>query len=147
MTRRERRGNRRHRVKRTAWRWNGLYSVLSLGTLTLAAVGFATGRIRGIGVRIMVPVLVFLSACAALTYLTLLVDTRQLRDRDDWTVAPWRYVALVLVAFGFVLALQPDENWIGPVLTLVFVVLTAGWNLWYAGRRYQYAASRTLPQR
>jgi hypothetical protein len=141
MTRRELRGNLRHRVKRTAWRWNALYPVLSLGMLAGAAVGFATGQIRGIGVLIMVPILIFLSACAALTYLTLLVDTRHLRERDDWTVSPWRYVALVLVAFGFVLALQPDENWIGPALTLVFVVLTAVWNLWYAGRRYQYAAS------
>lgn len=128
------------RVGRTAWRWNALYPALSLGMLTLAAVGFATGRIRGIGVLIMIPILLFLSACAALTYLTLIVDARHLRDRDDWTVAPWRYVVLVVAASGLVLALRLDD-WLWFALALVFVVLTAVWNLWYAGRRYQYAAS------
>ncbi|MFB6229206.1 MAG: hypothetical protein ABEH88_11760 [Halobacteriales archaeon] len=140
MTRRELRGNLRHRVKHTAWRWNALYPVLSLGMLTLAAVGFATGQIKGIGALIMVPILIFLSVCAALTYLTLLVDARHLRERDDWTVSPWRYVALVVVASGLVLVLELGD-WVWAALTLVFVILTAVWNLWYAGRRYQYAAS------
>lgn len=141
MTRREFLEHVRRRVERTAWRWNALYPVLFVGTLGVVLIAWATTEVlTGLGALILVPVLVFLSACAALTYLTLIVDARHLRDRDDWTVAPWRYVVLMVAASGLVLALRLDD-WFWFALALVFVVLTAVWNLWYAGRRYQYAAS------
>jgi hypothetical protein len=127
-------------VKRVAWRWNALYPVLTVGILGLAAVGFATGQIRGIGALLVIPILLFLTACAALTYLTLLVDSRHMHEHDDWMVSPWRYVVFVLVASGLTLLLELGD-WTGFALTLVFVALTAVWNLWYVGRRYQYITS------
>lgn len=145
MTRREFLEHVRRRVERTAWRWNALYPVLFVGTLGVVLIAWATTEVlTGLGALILVPVLVFLSACAALTYLTLFVDARHLRERDDWTVSPWRYVVFVGMAFGVVLvidAAEPPLDLVHVAGPLLFVGITAVWNLWYAGRRYQYAAS------
>ena len=95
---------------------------------------------RGEWGLIVVPIRLLLTACATLTSLTLLVDARHLRGRDDWTADPRRYIALVVVASGLLVVLELGD-WLWFPLALIFVVLTALWNLWYVGRRYQYSTS------
>jgi len=136
-------------VAARAWWWNALYPVLvALGGVVVLALWLPEEG-PGLEILALVPLFLGLTVCGVLTYLTLGVDARYLRTHGGWTV-PWlRYVGFGLGtgALTFVLPFAAGirDMWLFYFGLPAFVFLTAGWNLWYAGRRYQHAASSRSP--
>jgi hypothetical protein len=127
-----------------AWWWNALYPILvAVGGAAVLALWLPEEG-PGLAVLGLIPLFLGLAACGALTYLTLGVDALHLRKHGGWAVPWWRYAGLGLGtgALTFVLPFGAGirDMWLFYFGLPAFVFVTAGWNLWYAGRRYQYAA-------